>query len=103
MLIENLPTGGLAVLNYDDDRTRTLATRTQAKSLTVGLEGFGADLTAYNVVLGATGTGFDVRFGATVTSDAGRRCWASTSCTRRWRRWRSAWSSTSPRPTRSRR
>ncbi len=63
VLIQNLPTSGLAVLNYDDDRARTLAARTQAKALTVGLEGFGADLTAVNVVLGATGTGFDVRFG----------------------------------------
>ncbi len=64
LLIEYLPTGGLAVLNYDDDRTRKMTTRTRAHSLTVGIEGFGADLTAYNVVLGATGTGFDVRLGS---------------------------------------
>ncbi len=64
LLIEYLPTDGLAVLNYDDDRSRALASRTQAPALTVGLEGFGADLTAYNIVLGATGTGFDVRHGA---------------------------------------
>ena len=51
------------MLNYDDDRTRAMAARTRAQALTVGLEGFGADLTAYNVVLGATGTGFDVRYG----------------------------------------
>ncbi|HVU09835.1 MAG TPA: alanine racemase [Phototrophicaceae bacterium] len=63
LLIEYLPTTGLAVLNYDDDRSRALASRTRAKALTVGLEGFGADFTAYNLVLGATGTGFDVRYG----------------------------------------
>src|SRR5215211_3249719 len=64
LLIEYLPKKGLAVLNYDDDRTRTLASRTQAEVVNIGREGFGADLTAYNVVLGATGTGFDVRYGA---------------------------------------
>ena len=42
----------------------TMAAHTRASALTVGLEGFGADLTAYNVVLGATGTGFDVRYGS---------------------------------------
>lgn len=63
LLIEYLPKSGLAVLNYDDDRTRTLAERTHARVLSIGLEGFGADLTAYNVMLGATGTGFDVRNG----------------------------------------
>ncbi len=64
LLIEYLPTNGLAVLNYDDDRTRKMATRTRAQTLTVGIEGFGADLTAYNIVLGATGTGFDARIGS---------------------------------------
>ena len=64
LLVEYLPTTGLAVLNYDDDRTRAMAAHTRASALSVGLEGFGADMTAYNVVLGATGTGFDVRYGA---------------------------------------
>ncbi len=63
LLIEYLPTDGLAVLNYDDDRTRAMVSRTHAQTLTLGIEGFGADMTAYNIVLGATGTGFDVRFG----------------------------------------
>lgn len=63
LLIEYLPTDGLAVLNYDDDRTRALGQRTHAPTLTLGLEGFGADLTAYNIVLGVNGTGFDVRQG----------------------------------------
>ena len=64
LLIEYLPTTGMAVLNYDDDRTRAIAERTRANVVTAGLEGFGADLTAYNIVLGATGTGFDVRHGS---------------------------------------
>ncbi|MFN8448682.1 MAG: alanine racemase [Anaerolineae bacterium] len=63
LLLESLPESGLAVLNYDDDHTRTMGERTRAKVLSVGLEGFGADVTAYNVVLGATGSGFDVRVG----------------------------------------
>jgi len=42
LLVEYLPTTGLAVLNYDDDRTRAMAAHTRAKALTVGLEGFGA-------------------------------------------------------------
>ena len=63
LLVEYLPTTGLAVLNYDDDRARAMTAHTRARTLTVGLEGFGADLTAYNIVLGATGTGFDVRQG----------------------------------------
>ncbi|MEO8394978.1 MAG: alanine racemase [Chloroflexota bacterium] len=64
LLVEYLPTTGLAVLNYDDDRTRAMVSHTRANALTVGLDGFGADMTAYNIVLGATGTGFDVRYGA---------------------------------------
>lgn len=63
LLVEYLSPNGLCVLNYDDDRVREMAGRTRARVLTMGIEGFGADLTAYNVVVGATGTGFDVRFG----------------------------------------
>jgi alanine racemase len=60
-LMDYLSPTGLAVLNYDDDRVRALAGRTRAKVVTVGSEVFGADLAAYNIVVGPTGTGFDVR------------------------------------------
>ncbi|MBE2272370.1 MAG: hypothetical protein IAE80_29310, partial [Anaerolinea sp.] len=63
LLVEYLSPNGLCVLNYDDDRVREMAGRTRARVLTLGLDGFGADLTAFNIVVGATGTGFDVRFG----------------------------------------
>lgn len=64
LLVEYLSPNGLCVLNYDDDRVRAMSSRTRARVLTMGIEGFGADLTAYGVVVGATGTGFDVRFGS---------------------------------------
>jgi len=64
LLVEYLPTAGLAVLNYDDNYVREMAAHTHAASMTIGIEGFGADLTAYNLLLGATGTGFDVRYGS---------------------------------------
>jgi alanine racemase len=62
LLMNYLSPTGLAVLNYDDDRVRALAARTRAQVATVGSEVFGADLAAYNVVVGPTGTGFDVRY-----------------------------------------
>ncbi len=61
LLIGALEPSGFAVLNYDDDRARALARRCRAPLTTVGIEGFGADLMAYNVVLNPTRTGFDVR------------------------------------------
>ena len=62
LLMDYLSPTGLAVLNYDDDRVRALAARTRAQVVTVGSEVFGADLAAYNTVVGPTGTGFDVRY-----------------------------------------
>jgi alanine racemase len=61
-LIDYLSPTGLAVLNYDDDRVRDFARRCRAPLTTVGVEGFGADMLAYNVVQSATRTGFDVRY-----------------------------------------
>lgn len=63
VLVDHLPPSGLAVLNYDDDLVRNLAQRTRADILTVGCTNFGADLMAYNVVLGRFRTGFDLRHG----------------------------------------
>ncbi|PJF24687.1 MAG: hypothetical protein CUN53_16575, partial [Phototrophicales bacterium] len=62
LLISALEPSGFAVLNYDDDRARALARRCHAPLTTVGIEGFGADMMAYNVVLNPMRTGFDVRF-----------------------------------------
>ncbi|MEL6149449.1 MAG: alanine racemase [Chloroflexota bacterium] len=61
--VENLPENGFAVLNYDDDRVRTLYGRTHARTMTVGIDSFGADLMAYNIVVGPSRTGFDLRAG----------------------------------------
>lgn len=63
LLIEYLPATGRAILNYDDDRVRAMASRTRAQVTTVGIEAFSADMMAYNLVEGLSGTGFDVRFG----------------------------------------
>lgn len=62
LLVESLPDSGLAVLNYDEDRVRAMATQTRANVLTAGCN-FGADLMAYNIVVGQTKTGFDLRHG----------------------------------------
>lgn len=62
-LIEQLPEHGLAVLNYDDELARAMVADTKASVLTVGVEHFGADLMAYNIVPSLTGTGFDLRQG----------------------------------------
>lgn len=65
-LISALPENGLAVLNYDDDQIRAMRARTLANVLTVGLDragvAFGADFTAYNLLLARDKTGFDVRY-----------------------------------------
>jgi len=61
LLVDGLPKDGLAVLNYDDDRVREMATHTNARTITVAVEGFGADLIAYNIVPDITRTGFDLR------------------------------------------
>jgi alanine racemase len=64
ILLERLPTTGLAVLNSDDDYVATLNGATKARVLTIGMERFGADLMAYNVLAGLTKTGYDLRFGS---------------------------------------
>jgi alanine racemase len=61
-LINALTPAGLAVLNYDDEQTWELARQCRAPLTTVGIDSFSADLLAYNVVLSATRTGFDVRY-----------------------------------------
>ncbi|HEX2908573.1 MAG TPA: Mur ligase family protein, partial [Phototrophicaceae bacterium] len=62
VLVERLTPNGLAVLNYDDDNIREMANATRGRVVTVGMERFGADLMAYNVMVGLTKTGFDLRY-----------------------------------------
>jgi alanine racemase len=61
ILVELLSPTGLAVLNYDNDLVREMPTR--AKITTFGIDRFGADLMAYNILIGPSGTGFDLRHG----------------------------------------
>jgi alanine racemase len=64
LLVEYLGPTGMAAINYDDDRVREMAARCRAKITTFGIDSFGADLLAYNVVVGTTRTGFDLRHGS---------------------------------------
>ncbi|MBC8099334.1 MAG: alanine racemase, partial [Armatimonadetes bacterium] len=63
-LVEHLNTDQAVILNYDDDRVRSFSSAARAKTITVGVDNFGATLMAYNVVAGLQGTGFDVRYGS---------------------------------------
>jgi len=62
-LLEYLSPTDLAVLNFDDDATRQLSTRTRATVKTLGVNSFGADIVALSVVSGLDRIGFDVRYG----------------------------------------
>lgn len=70
LLVERLPTDGLAILNYDDDRVREMAAQTSARGVTVGVESLGAEFVAYNVVMDTSRTGFDLRVNDARTNDA---------------------------------
>jgi Alr-MurF fusion protein len=63
ILAESLPKSGYLIVNHDDENARTLAPHTQATVVSVGIDSFGTDFMAFNVVIGANGTGFDLRFG----------------------------------------
>lgn len=60
-LVQSVTAAGRAIINYDDDQVRMLGMTGGAPALTYSLERFGADLLAYNIVPGLTGTGFDVQ------------------------------------------
>lgn len=62
LLVEYLPPAGCAVFNHDDDRARAMIGHTRARVLTVGIDSFGTDVMAYNLVEGLSGVGFDVRY-----------------------------------------
>lgn len=67
ILIEQLSEGGIALLNYDDPYVRKMQSLVKGSSMSVSVDlvgdAFGADLTAYNVVVGRYKTGFDLRYG----------------------------------------
>jgi len=63
-LVQALSADSLLVLNEDDESALALRTQTQARCQTVGLDSAQADISAFNVVIGAERTGFDVRYGA---------------------------------------
>lgn len=50
-LVEALPPGGTAILNADDARVATMASRTSARALSYSVEGNSADLVAFDVSL----------------------------------------------------
>jgi Alr-MurF fusion protein len=52
----------LVVLNNDDNTLRVLNTGLKARTASMGIENFGADIMAYNLIVGLDGTGFDLRF-----------------------------------------
>ncbi len=61
--IKGLPEDGVAVLNYNEDAVRPLGSHANCKVMTVGVDDYGPDLQAYKLVIGPTGTGFDLRYG----------------------------------------
>lgn len=68
LLMSRLPKDGLAILNFDHETVRQLGNHTQAPHMTVSVDregtSFGADLTAYNLVVAIDKTGFDLRYGS---------------------------------------
>ncbi|NDJ85194.1 MAG: alanine racemase [Chloroflexi bacterium] len=67
-LVTSLPEDGIAILNYDDLLVRKMQPHIRASKMTVGVDmtgdAFGADLMAYNIIVGRDKTGFDLRFGS---------------------------------------
>lgn len=63
LLLDRLSPTSLAVFNSEDEGARSLMTATRARVMTYGVDSFGADFIAYNVVLGLSNTGFDLRVG----------------------------------------
>lgn len=61
-LLETLSAQELVVLNFDDERARQLGHHTRARVQTTGVDSFGADALAYNVIVGLERTGFDLRW-----------------------------------------
>ncbi|MEZ4671696.1 MAG: alanine racemase [Anaerolineae bacterium] len=64
LLLDRLLPTSLAVLNGDDELSHMLLDTNHAQVATYGIESFGANLIAYNVVPDTDKTGFDVRYGS---------------------------------------
>lgn len=62
-LMDYLSPTNLAILNYDLESARALGSSTRAQVRTIGIDTFGADMMAFNIVAGPDGTGFDLRYG----------------------------------------
>ena len=63
-VLKALPKDGLAIINYDDDKTRALSNRVQegVAVRTISIDRFGADIFAFNVKVGIERIGFDLRY-----------------------------------------
>ncbi|NJL93252.1 MAG: hypothetical protein HC915_05735 [Anaerolineae bacterium] len=64
-LVERLTQDGVVVLNYDEPFARQVRPNAAPLSVSVDTDGtrYGADLTAYNLILALDKTGFDLRYG----------------------------------------
>ncbi|MCS6836014.1 MAG: alanine racemase [Anaerolineae bacterium] len=63
-LAKTLSANSLLVLNSDDEASLDLRHHTQAQWKLIGIDQPKADISAFNVVVGAERTGFDVRYGS---------------------------------------
>lgn len=61
-LIESLTPEQLLVVNFDDEQIVKLAAHAQVPMRTIGVDRFGADALAFNIIQGLERTGFDLRF-----------------------------------------
>ncbi len=59
-IFAHLKDGGVAILNYDDEKVRSVKGSIKAKVLTYGI-GQGSDIRASNIKLSSVGSSFDVR------------------------------------------
>ncbi len=61
VIVESLSADGSLIINHDDANARNLSSASKAKVVSVGIDAFGADYMAFNVVVGSNGTGFDLK------------------------------------------
>lgn len=61
-LVTERPADSLTILNYDDDYSISLLPQAKTQVQTVGIDRFGADVLAFNVLIAPNRTGFDLRY-----------------------------------------